>query len=421
MATSVGIGLGLTFFDGAVSSSAGIASLLAEALIPTRDGVVTVTSTATVDPITGSAVNANTANGRTLNVGPYSFLGAALRAERATTGVYGAFTSSFGLSSYTVAAGAYPSVRTAVEDTTTTVHGPYGTATALTDGVNYVLSAYVKRGNGTRNIQLQMQQGGNGAIAQFDLSALTVGSTTGFGTGSFVRASIRPLPSGFALIQMTCSATAWGGLVAPTIYSLNGNSASYLGDGSSSMLISGYQVELGEYATMPLGWDGSAGVSRVAQTNSWNQSLSTTAGTVLAVKMNYGWSDTYGAPTNPRMYNTNNQGILWYTPGVLQYKAWRLDNVAATNQVVSAGTSSLAGQQQIVIQRFDATSNRITVNGATVSSAAPSMPFAVATPMIIGNDVALGNPADGWVGLLLFSRALTDNEVNLLTAYMTIV
>lgn len=397
------------------SPNATLKRLLDEALIPTRNGIVTPTTSACVDPISGASIPSNTVNGRTLNVGPYSFVGAALRAERATTGVCGAASVTFSnLASNTTAAGDYPIQRTIVEDSANAGHITGTPAFALTNSVNYVISIYVKRGVGSRNLTMYVDATGTDrAGGTLDISTGAIAPVTN-GTASVVRSSARLLSTGWWLFQITITATAWG--ANPTLYLRMSNTtvqSSYLGDGVSSLVTSALQCELGEYATMPLAWDGSAGVSRVAQLNSWNQALSLTAGTVVAVKMNYGWSDTFG-PANPRMYNANNNGILWYTPSTQSYKDWRVDTLAANNQATSAATPSLAGVQQIVTQRFDAASNRITVKGATVSSAAPTLPFAAATPLIIGNDAALGNPADGWVSLLLFNRALTDAEEFLL-------
>lgn len=412
-------GVGIRVGQSATSGNAQLNALIAEALIPTRDGVLTTLSDATPNPITGANVPANTPNGRSINFGGRQIANAALLAQRATTGLYGAASTSTNLLSNTTAAGDYPIQRTIVESTATGFHRASAASVALTDGVNYVASVYIKRGTGSRNLTFDVFAGGNGASSIVDLSAGTI-TPSAFGTASAVRASIRLLASGYYFAQMTFSASAWGASPTLNFYITSGITSSYTGDGLSSLIISGYQVEAGEYATTPLNWDGGA-VSRAAASYSWAQSLSLTAGTVVAIVMPYGRNGLEGG-VDARVYDSlGNSFINYAASGSGGYNTRRTDSLAALNDANSAVKLAVAGQQKVVTQRFDVASNRVTVDAVTVSSTAPTLPFAAASPVLIGGNASLIRQFDGWVGVLLFARALSDAEVALIVANTAII
>ena len=395
--------------------------IIAKLLIPTVDGTVASTSTATVDPDTGAAVPANTPNGKLVTIGSRRFPGAALRAERATTGVMGAASNGSGWISNTASAEAYPSVRTIIEDTGLGTHNLAPSAVALTNGVNYTASCYYKSLSNNRNLQLRISDGTN-FFRCFVHRSTGLSNTGSGGTGVLVRASARLLSTGYWFVQVTGSGTWSASATAIHFAETDANGNTYTGDGVSSISISGYQVELGDYATMPLAWDGSAGVSRVAQLNSWNQSLSLTAGTVFAVGMPYGRSGLIGSMVNNLFETTSDASLNRYDNSSGAYAARRVDALVAINQAISASTPAVAGQQKIITQRFDATSNRITVDGVTVSSAAPTLPFAAATPITIGNRTALDRYFDGHVFLAITrpDLTLTDAELSYLGRYVRI-
>ncbi len=409
---------------GMAGVNAQLAALLSSALIPGRDGVLTVTSDATVDPITGAAVPANTANGRTLNVGGYSFPGAALLAQRASTTITGGGTltgTQIGLLSNTTAAGDYPTVRTFVEDTSAATHQallPLGVT--LTPATNYVASVLVKRGTGTRHFALAITDLiTNNFTARFNLDTGVV-TTGAVGGGSVVGSGVISRGNGWYILYVAGASSAWaanGSLVGGLATAA---ATSYTGDGSSSMQIVGYKVEPGTYPTSIHSLDGGGAVSRQANLLSWNQALSLTAGTVFGVYIPYGSGGTLTG-SSPRLYGCADGSLLAQTAGAKTFLARRVDTLAANNGVTSGLQTVAAGQQSIVTQRFDAVSNRITNGGVTVSSAAPTLPFVAATPIIIGNIAALGAHLDGWVGILLFPTALSDSDVALLTSYSSIV
>jgi hypothetical protein len=288
---------------------------------------------------------------------------------------------------------------------------------ALTDGIDYCASVLVKRGVGTRNLLLDVDRSDvNTFGARFDLTAGTTVIQASVGNGVFVRSSIRSLGDGWYLCQVTGNSPAWGGNVRMRCRMVSGATATYTGDGVSSLILSGYKTEDGGYATPPHNWDGGV-VSRVANRLSWAQSLDLAAGTVFAWGLPYGWAGLINTPT-PRLYDaTPSTGYLLYQgSGAGEYACIRTDALVAPNGTTSAAKPAIAGQQKIVTQRFDATSNRITVDGVTVSSAAPTLPFAAATPVIIGNRSALDRYFDGNVAIGILARAASDAEVAAIVA-----
>jgi len=114
----------------------------------------------------------------------------------------------------------------------------------ITNGVTYTLSAFVKRGSGTRNAQLGISSGGIGARTYFDLGAGTVANaSTGTGT-------IKSIGNGWFRITATgiVNGTTATLFLANTIGTTTG-AESYTGDGTSSLYWWGAQLETGSKAT----------------------------------------------------------------------------------------------------------------------------------------------------------------------------
>ena len=390
--------------------------LISQMLIPGYNGgALTVTSDATVNPGTGAAVGANTAQGKDVLIGSQRFPGAALLAQRGSSSIFGAASVSSQLASNTTAAGDYPTVRTLIESTVNNVHGAATASVLLTDGVNYGVSTYVRLnpGSASRCMFIVLQQSSNYAGVSINLSTGAT-ATINNGTASVVRSSARQLANGWWFLQATVTATAWGGncLINQSMALTVGSVAAYTGDGISGIQIAGYKCELGENATTPHNWDGGV-VSRQANLLSWAQALSTTAMTIIALCMPYGRSAGSGSGT-PRLYDAASNARAYYNVGSQLYSCERTDSFPASNAVNSPSAPAVAGQQKIIVQRFDATSNRITVDGVTVSSAAPTMPLAAATPTIIGNRAGADASFDGHVALICLFSIASDADVALI-------
>lgn len=416
------IGIGIRVGQTPTGNSATLNALIAEMLITGRDGVVTTTRAGVEpNPLGGADATANNPVTRILKIGNTSIPGAVFLAQGTRTNLMGVMTGgSNGLSSNTAAPGSRPSERTLVENTGNSDHRAGYLSISVSAATNYCVSFQVKRGVGNRNVYVQLYDGvANGFSATFNLDTFAVITNVAFGGGAFVRASVTALPGGWALCQITGNSSTWNASLANAlILFCAGSTQSYTGDGTSSLIISGYQVEQAEYASGPIVWDGGAGSVRNASLHSWNQSLATPAGTMISIAQPYGWSQAYYDAATRRLYDGVN-GITGRTGG--SWFAQRVDNVAANLNVTSANAVPVSLATSIIAQRWDAASNRITAGGVTVSSAAPSLPFAAATPLIIGNRAALDLPGDGWVANLLFPRALTDAEVALIAASSIII
>jgi hypothetical protein len=107
-------------------------------------------------------------------------------------------------------------------------------------GAAYTLSVYAKRGTGTRNLRITFGAGAFGASvsANFDLGTGLVGTLSGGATGAI---------SAEANGWYRCSATATSTAAASSNFQLGlmtGSSASYDGDGASSIALWGAQCEI---------------------------------------------------------------------------------------------------------------------------------------------------------------------------------
>ena len=141
---------------------------------------------------------------------------------------------------------------------------------------------------------------------------------------------------------------------------------------------------------------------------------------MISIPMGYGWSDTFG-PAAGRMYDGLSTGGMQHNTAAQTFSAYRTDALVAANLATSAAVSMNAGQQRVVVQRWDAASNRIRINGVNVASAAPTLPFAASTPIIIGNNAGLTGALDGWSACVLFPSVLSDADSDLFASYSSIV
>lgn len=138
------------------------------------------------------------------------------------------------------------------------VHRIYRNALAITSGVNYTTSVFVKKDT-IRYVRLVINQGNNSSIwaaAQFDLDTKTFTSGVGSGGGTFVGATITPFSNGWFRISLT------GSIPGKTVFSfialsngsaiLNTNSRGcnvYMGTPSNKLIVWGAQLELGSNTT----------------------------------------------------------------------------------------------------------------------------------------------------------------------------
>jgi hypothetical protein len=117
---------------------------------------------------------------------------------------------------------------------------------------NFTLSCYFKPNSRTR-VRLSLTNGTTGIdfnLANFDLSAGTVISTSNGGNGTGVAASITNVGNGWYRCVVSGQPSTLPNAVRADIYLLNNsNVASYLGDGVSNLYAWGAQLEVGAFPT----------------------------------------------------------------------------------------------------------------------------------------------------------------------------
>lgn len=143
------------------------------------------------------------------------------------------------------------------EGTSTGIHNAY---TTNLSGFNFADrwtgSIYVKRRTGTRNVRLRLQSpGSNGGGAVYDLATGAVVSSTL--EDGVVASGIEPCANGWWRLWVTATYRATGANVPLiAVYTYSGTNISYTGDGSSSILLWGAHVEVGDALTDPLATSG---------------------------------------------------------------------------------------------------------------------------------------------------------------------
>ena len=131
-----------------------------------------------------------------------------------------------------------------VENTATGIRQLVRSGTSFTSGIDYTFSIYAKQGVGSRHIGITFPNTafGTGIVATFNLSDGVATITAGSGTAG------SELVNGYwrVWITQTATVTATGNLAVrmssnPALFGL-----SYTGDGASSILMWGAQVEVGD-------------------------------------------------------------------------------------------------------------------------------------------------------------------------------
>lgn len=140
--------------------------------------------------------------------------------------------------------GSYQSESLVEDATAAATHFIESGSVSYTSGVNYTLSAYVKRGVGTRNIALRMPATAFAGtpVAQFDLGAGTAGTATDCTSG------IAAAANGWYRVWINATADATVSDYGGRFMMLSGTSDTYNGDLSSSIYITGTQHNIGALA-----------------------------------------------------------------------------------------------------------------------------------------------------------------------------
>lgn len=134
---------------------------------------------------------------------------------------------------------------TITENAVATTQHRFQRPITLTSGVTYTLSVYVKRGAGVRQFQLGITGIGRLAKAYFDLSTGVVGYTQECAT------SVTSVANGFYRVSVSVSVITTGvqNIFLAMTSSLLNSSETYSGDGTSSIILWGAQLNEGETAS----------------------------------------------------------------------------------------------------------------------------------------------------------------------------
>jgi hypothetical protein len=174
---------------------------------------------------------------------------------------------------------------TLTEDTSNGGHSVTQTLTKAASAQTYTASAFV-RPNGRTVVRLRLNDSSNtnNATAEFTLTGSgTSASPTVAGTFTSASAAITSVGGGWYRLSVTATTGTETGLGA-VLFLTNGSSASYLGDGTSGILVWGAQLETGTTASafQNIGTDKMtvfAGVRKTGTADGMLTELSADAGT----------------------------------------------------------------------------------------------------------------------------------------------
>ena len=221
---------------------------------------------------------------------------------------YNTTTNASALENYGIAPDGMQTADLLVENTATAFHQIVQAYAGPTSGETWTYSVFVKRGNGSRHFALRLRDSSgtilvddNNAIVYFDLSTGTVSSSSDVGNVTLVGSSIEDAGNGW----YRCSISGYiSNLVSS--YMVNnfmttsaGSGESYAGDGFSSMLIWGMQMEEGSFPTSYIPTSGSTVTRAVEQVTMSN----------IASELN-GQEGTLYVEATPPDYNLGDQRLV---------------------------------------------------------------------------------------------------------------
>ena len=289
-------------------------------------------------------------------------------------------------------------------------HRVYQTIT-IAPGTVYTASVYVKRGVGTR--QFGIQNVFAGSKVYFDLGTGTVGEETN-GTGE-----ILDMGNGW----YRCSATGTSTTTYTTLYlaicdGTTLGSETYNGDGSSSLILYGAQLETGPIATSYIPTT-TASVTRVKDDITLGSASSLIGQTEGTLYVEVDWrlaTGTFQELLNASDGTGNNVIAIYNNSSPVELRMYaRADANTKTAQGVSS--TGFSGIQKIAFAYADA-DFELYRNGSSVSSDTFGSLAALATltDIYLGQNVITGNQANMHIrAVALYPKRLSDAEAQALT------
>ena len=128
----------------------------------------------------------------------------------------------------------------------------FARTTAATLNITYAFSAYIKAGERTRAvIAMSDLSTGDASIGVNLLTGATFASGLAVGSWTNIASAVAALENGWYRVSITATRGGSGSSTATTIYTDNGSSITYTGDGTSGIFIWGAQLEPVTYQTTP--------------------------------------------------------------------------------------------------------------------------------------------------------------------------
>jgi hypothetical protein len=156
-----------------------------------------------------------------------------------------------------------------LENTSTASHLISKSGISITSGVSHTLSVFVKA-NGRNTFRLFTDTGGNSFFAYFNLETKSIGSKQGL-----TASKIEEYPNDWYRCSISFTPTTTS-IYVQFLLTLDNETTSYTGDGSSGMYLWGAQIEQGSYPTSYIpNYGTSGGVTRSAETANGSGSAAT--------------------------------------------------------------------------------------------------------------------------------------------------
>ena len=128
----------------------------------------------------------------------------------------------------------------------------FARTTAATLNITYAFSAYIKAGERTRAvIAMSDLSTGDASIGVNLLTGATFASGLAVGSWTNIASAVVALENGWYRVSITATRGGSGSSTATTIYTDNGSSITYTGDGTSGIFLWGAQLEPVTYQTTP--------------------------------------------------------------------------------------------------------------------------------------------------------------------------
>ena len=135
-----------------------------------------------------------------------------------------------------------------IENTASGTH--FARTTAASTNIAYTLSAYLKAGERTRAVIAMSDLSTGDASIGINLSTgATFASSLGVGSWTNISSTVVAMANGWYRVTLTATRGGAGVSTAATIYTDNGSTINYTGDGTSGIFVWGADLEAGAFAT----------------------------------------------------------------------------------------------------------------------------------------------------------------------------